>query len=180
VSFVPWLAAVLLVGHLPAEQVARISGGIAALTEQSAAIGGRTAIDIFGSPHHHLVLTQAVAAARRTLGEAAFGAGEASGRALSLAELIDELVALLEDGEHTLAPALGAEPARQSDSLISPREREVLALVVAGRSNKEIAAALFVSPYTVKAHVSSLLAKLDVDNRAQLATIAMRRGLLAD
>ena len=56
----------------------------------------------------------------------------------------------------------------------------MLALVAEGRSNKEIAEALFVAPSTVKTHVTSLLTKLDADNRAQLATIAAQRGLLAD
>ena len=58
--------------------------------------------------------------------------------------------------------------------------RDLLALVVEGRSNKEIAEHLFISLFTVKAHVASLLNKLDADNRAQLAVIAMQRGLLAD
>jgi DNA-binding NarL/FixJ family response regulator len=58
--------------------------------------------------------------------------------------------------------------------------RDVLALVVEGRSNKEIAEHLFISLFTVEAHVASLLNKLDADNRAQLAVIAMQRGLLAD
>jgi two-component system, NarL family, response regulator LiaR len=52
-----------------------------------------------------------------------------------------------------------------------------MALVVTERSNTEIAEALFVSPFTVKTHVASLLTKLAVDNRAQLAVIAMQRGL---
>lgn len=46
--------------------------------------------------------------------------------------------------------------------------------------NNEIAKALFISPFTVEAHVASLLTKLDADNRAQLAVIAIERGLLAD
>ena len=58
--------------------------------------------------------------------------------------------------------------------------RDVLALVVEGRSNKEIAEHLFISLFTVEAHGASLLNKLDADNRAQLAVIAMQRGLLAD
>jgi DNA-binding NarL/FixJ family response regulator len=58
--------------------------------------------------------------------------------------------------------------------------RDVLALVVEGRSNKEIAEHLSISLFTVEAHVASLLNKLDADNRAQLAVIAMQRGLLAD
>jgi len=57
---------------------------------------------------------------------------------------------------------------------LSPREREVLALVAEGRSNKAIAAALFVSPNTVKSHVAALLTKLEVETRVQLAALAVR------
>jgi DNA-binding NarL/FixJ family response regulator len=60
---------------------------------------------------------------------------------------------------------------------LSPREREVLALVAVGRSNKAIAEALFVSPNTVKTHVASLLNKLHADSRVQLAAIATKQGL---
>ena len=175
ISIVPWLAAVLLVERLPAEHVARLGGALARIERRSAAIGGRTAIDIFGAPHDRAVLAQAVDRARQTLGEAAFAAADAAGHTLSFAELIDELLAALEEG----APVLGTGQSKPPDGLISPREREVLALVVAGCSNKEIAESLFVSPFTVKAHVASLLSKLDADNRAQLAVIAMQRGLLA-
>jgi DNA-binding CsgD family transcriptional regulator len=89
-------------------------------------------------------------------------------------------MAVLEGAERALAPVLGPGQTRPPDSRISPREREVLALVVAGHSNKGIAEALFVSLPTVKSHVASLLAKLDADNRAHLAVIAMQRGLLAE
>jgi DNA-binding CsgD family transcriptional regulator len=180
ISIVPWLAAVLLVERLPAERVARLGGAIATIERRSVAIGGRTAIDIFGAPHDRAVLTQAVAAARETLGEAAFATAEAAGRTRSPAEIVDELLAVLEQGEHAPAPVVGMGESKQLGGLISPREREVLALVVAGCSNKVIAEALFISPFTVKAHVASLLTKLDADNRAQLAVIAMGRGLLVD
>ena len=180
ISIVPWLAAVLLVERLPAEHAARLGGAIATIERRSAAIGGRSAIDIFGAPHDQAALTQAVATARETLGETAFAAADAAGRTLSFAELIDELLAMLEARERALAPVPETGQSRQPDGLISPREREVLALVVAGRSNKAIAETLFVSPYTVKAHMASLLTKLDADNRAQLAVIAMQRGLVRD
>jgi DNA-binding CsgD family transcriptional regulator len=71
---------------------------------------------------------------------------------------------------HSVAPRVG----------LSPREREVLALVAQGQSNKEIADSLFVAPSTIKTHVTSLLTKLDACSRAHLATIAARDGLLPD
>jgi LuxR family maltose regulon positive regulatory protein len=63
---------------------------------------------------------------------------------------------------------------------ISSREREVLHLLAQGCSNQEIADALVVTVETVKRHVSSLLAKLEVDNRTQAAMRARSLGLLSD
>lgn len=60
----------------------------------------------------------------------------------------------------------------------SPREREVLAQMARGRSNKEIASALGLSEETVKRHVSNLLEKLGAQDRTQAVTEAIRRGLL--
>ena len=57
-------------------------------------------------------------------------------------------------------------------AILSPREKEVLALVAAGHTNKAIADALYVSPHTIKTHVSSLLTKLQAGTRVQLAVIA--------
>jgi DNA-binding NarL/FixJ family response regulator len=59
---------------------------------------------------------------------------------------------------------------------LSAREMEVLTLIVEGRSNKEIALALGISPQTVKNHVTSILRKLGVDDRTQAALYALRRG----
>jgi DNA-binding NarL/FixJ family response regulator len=61
-------------------------------------------------------------------------------------------------------------------SPLSPRELEVLELVAAGRTNKEIAAQLDISNQTVKNHVSSILRKLAVNDRTQAVVYAMRRG----
>ena len=70
-----------------------------------------------------------------------------------------------------LQPATG--PGRGLDALTA-REREVLAELAQGRSNREIARALHVAEKTVKAHVSSVLAKLGVQDRTQAALFAVR------
>jgi DNA-binding CsgD family transcriptional regulator len=74
------------------------------------------------------------------------------------------------------APA-ALDPAKAAG--LTAREREVLALVAEGRSNRQIAEALFISRSTVKYHVASLLNKLDADTRAQLVAHAADRGLLS-
>jgi two-component system NarL family response regulator len=61
---------------------------------------------------------------------------------------------------------------------LSPREREVLELIVKGRSNKEIGADLGVAENTVKNHVKVLLGKLDVQDRVQATTKAIQRGIV--
>lgn len=61
---------------------------------------------------------------------------------------------------------------------LSQRELEVLKLMVEGQSNPEIAAALYLSPNTVKTHVRGIMNKLAVDDRVQVAVIALRSGLV--
>ena len=60
---------------------------------------------------------------------------------------------------------------------LSAREREVAVAVGRGRSNAEIGDELFMSLATVKAHVSSILTKLDLNNRTQIALLAHDAGL---
>jgi two-component system, NarL family, nitrate/nitrite response regulator NarL len=59
---------------------------------------------------------------------------------------------------------------------LTSREREVLALVAAGISNKGIARELQVSPNTVKFHIAAILDKLDAASRAEAVVAALRRG----
>jgi DNA-binding CsgD family transcriptional regulator len=66
----------------------------------------------------------------------------------------------------------------RSDAGLTPRERDVLRLLVEGHSDPEIAAALFLAPRTVSWHVGHILAKLDVDSRTAAAAAAIRQGLV--
>ncbi|MFI0348958.1 AAA family ATPase [Actinomadura sp. 9N407] len=68
--------------------------------------------------------------------------------------------------------------ARPASNGLTGREREVLKLVAEGRNNREIAAALFISPKTASVHVSNILAKLEVTSRTQAAAKAHSEGLL--
>jgi len=63
-------------------------------------------------------------------------------------------------------------------SLLTEREREVLARVAAGMSNDQIGAALYISPLTAKTHVNRIMAKLGARDRAQLVIVAYETGLV--
>lgn len=67
---------------------------------------------------------------------------------------------------------------RLTEPEITPREREILALIAKGNANKEIAAQLGIAEDTVKQHVSRILQKLRVADRAQATAEAIRRGLV--
>jgi NarL family two-component system response regulator LiaR len=91
-------------------------------------------------------------------------------------------------GESTLPPGLttrllGAMREQQRNPSpvhrLTPRERDVLAAIAQGRSNREIARALRISEETVKSHVSSVLAKLGLADRTQAAIYALRHGVVA-
>ncbi|WP_436971581.1 response regulator [Micromonospora vinacea] len=77
--------------------------------------------------------------------------------------------------------ASGAESYEQAHerlALLTPRERDVVLAIGQGRSNAEIAGELLMSVTTVKAHVSHILTKLDLDNRTQIALLAHDGRLL--
>jgi two-component system response regulator NreC len=68
-----------------------------------------------------------------------------------------------------------------SDSfdLLTPREKEVLQLLAEGKTNKEVAALLDVSPYTIESHRTNLMEKLNVHNTAEIVLYAVRKGLVS-
>ena len=92
--------------------------------------------------------------------------------------LAPEVVARLVASYMDRPPATPADPGRLAP--LSDRERDVLALIGAGRSNAEIAAELFISLATVKSHVRHILAKLDLRDRPQAIVLAHECGLVAD
>ena len=80
--------------------------------------------------------------------------------------------------EHALsAPA--SSPDSEWVEPLSAREREVLQLIAEGRSSKEVAEVLSISPATVETHRTHILQKLDVHNTAELVLYAVRRGVVS-
>ena len=108
---------------------------------------------------------------RARLDEASFDAAWNEGRALSPDAAIAEARGLIAEA---LAPTVvpPTTDAVADPYGLTPRELEVLRLVAAGRSNREIADALFVSVPTVKRHLTNVLGKLDLPSRSALNTWA--------
>lgn len=151
------------------------------LESRSGQRGDRGRSDVSPGPYDRAGLKRATMEARIALEEAVVAAAVAAQRALTVAEVLDEALAVLEQTERaSVASPSGYVPAHEAmipAETLSPREREVLALVAEGRSNKAIAETLFVSPNTIKTHVASLLHKLHADTRVQLAAFAARGAL---
>lgn len=73
---------------------------------------------------------------------------------------------------------LRSEGASDTYELLTPREREVLQLIAEGKSNKEVAAALFVSPTTIETHRARIMDKLDLHSTAEIVLYAVRKGIV--
>ncbi len=100
----------------------------------------------------------------------------------------DELAKAIRDavsGKSTLSPEAArvlvqaTRPSKQSYADLTEREMEVLHLVVQGQSNQQIADALVISVATVKAHISSILAKLQVASRAEAIAYAIKHKIVS-
>ncbi|WP_084729574.1 helix-turn-helix transcriptional regulator [Streptacidiphilus neutrinimicus] len=108
-------------------------------------------------------------------------AGQVAAQAEELARrqgnqlLLDDLRALT--GRARLTPT-AAQPPQEETFHLTPRERDVLKLLALGRTNRQIAEELFISPKTASVHVSNILAKLDVTGRGEAAAVAYRLRLI--
>jgi DNA-binding NarL/FixJ family response regulator len=93
-------------------------------------------------------------------------------------ELLD-IIRGVHGGKRRLPAAVAQTLAEHmADEPISPRELEVLSLMAAGKRNKEIAGDLSIAEDTVKMHVRNILSKLQVSDRTEAVTIALRRGII--
>lgn len=112
----------------------------------------------------------------------------AAGQAVLDPAVQARLVAAATGGSGAAAVDPGTPPAGETDQVSGPpaalpaglstREGEVLRLIAAGRTNRDIAAALFVSEATVKTHVNNIFGKLQVRDRAQAVHYAFTHGLV--
>jgi predicted ATPase/DNA-binding CsgD family transcriptional regulator len=154
------------------EQAARLFGAADAIL---AHIGAAIWPVDKGDHDRHLVLV------RERLGEDVFAATFAAGRALALEDAIAEGFAVRDEAE--AGARAGQRPAAATANGaavpgLSPREREILRLLTQRATDREIAAALSISPRTVMHHVSSILAKLGVGNRRDAAALATRHEMV--
>ena len=145
------------------EQAARLFGTAEGLRER---------IGLGPYPTETAWKEDALAPARSQLSAAEFAAAWASGRSQSVAEAISAAIALAEE----IAASTPGQTARGHG--LTPRELDVLRLLAEGRTDREIAQALFISPRTVMRHVTSILDKLGVENRTAATRYAVDHGLI--
>jgi two-component system NarL family response regulator len=97
---------------------------------------------------------------------------------VGLSELVQTIRAV-HNGEKRIPPAIAAKLAEHmSNPQLTPRQVDTLRLIVAGLSNQEIASRLNITEGTVKAHVKAILAKFGARDRAQAASVALKRGIV--
>ncbi len=93
-------------------------------------------------------------------------------------ELVETIRAVCRGEKRIPAPVAAKLADHMATERLTPRQLDTLRLIVAGKSNLEIAHGLNITEGTVKAHVKAILAKLGARDRTQAATLALRRGLV--
>jgi predicted ATPase/DNA-binding CsgD family transcriptional regulator len=170
----PWETATVLV------QVAAlaIEAGAAELAVRllGAAAGLEQLAGVKAQPMDRQRAEQAEIDSRRQLSPEGYVAAWEVGKRLSYPEAVGEAMAMASEIEATLASQQALSSAAAKG--LTAREVEVLRLLVAGRSNPEIAAALYISRDTARTHVANILGKLGVKSRTEAADYAHRHQLI--
>lgn len=139
-------------------------------------------------PNIHIVMLTSHTTENEVIGSLSSGADAYCVKGTSVENLVTAIIAA-RDGASYLDPQVARQvmehlktPLSTEENpaigQLSQREMEVLKLMVEGQSNPEIAAALYLSPNTVKTHVRGIMNKLAVDDRVQAAVVALRAGLV--
>ncbi|MDP9364750.1 MAG: tetratricopeptide repeat protein, partial [Chloroflexota bacterium] len=148
------------------EQAVRLLGAVEALYE---AMGVVPPVDVREE------IARSTGKARAILGEDRYEAAWQAGRALPLRDAMDEAAAVTIPPERVGG---GVAPAAPTAFGLTSREMEVLRLLAEGRTNEEVAEALFISPRTAATHVRNILAKVGVESRAAAVGQAIRQGIV--
>lgn len=146
-------------------------GDLAAIDSLATALRARHLLLYLDNYEHR---REGIDRARHTLGAERFAAARERGMRMSPREIDAEIA--------RLAAMSGPAPVRiradsGADDPLSPREREVLALLAQGKTNQEIADTLYVSVRTVANHVANILGELDLGSRTAAVAWAIRHGL---
>jgi non-specific serine/threonine protein kinase len=162
--------------HWAALEAVAVLASLIGEAESSARLSGAAATAAHGRQRvlpEVVAYKQAEAMSRQRIGDHAYQEAWEAGRWMRAEEARDEVESVL-----TLAEGKGSRTTPDRDGArLTPREREVLRLLVEGCSNPEIADALFISPRTAETHVTHILAKFGVTTRAEAAARAVRVGL---
>ena len=160
--------AALAVSRGQAELATRIAGAVAAARKTVLLAGAATAgLSRSGK--------QAIDEARRMLDEGAFTRAWEAGQSLTLDDVVVDAMTFIRDlAAEPATPAVRAETAPAG---LSAREVEVLQLLAAGMTNREIAERLFLSEHTIRAHLRRIYPKLDVTTRTEAVRFAVKHHL---
>src|SRR5262249_27858207 len=162
-------------GQAQIERAAGLYGVVAALREATGALLPPPDRDNYARSMDRV---------RTQLGEAAFQQAWAAGHSMALEQAIAEALhipveaPLAQTGTPAEAPQLASAVPDRLRTL-TPRERQVLALIAKGASNRAIADTLVIAERTAEIHVSNILGKLGVTSRTQAAAFALAQGLAA-
>jgi predicted ATPase/DNA-binding SARP family transcriptional activator/DNA-binding CsgD family transcriptional regulator len=146
-----------------AQRAARLWGAAEALREE---------IGVLLQPENRKVLDPFLAAARSSLGEAAWQVALAEGRAMMPEQAIEYALSAEDPAP---SPPVIRRPSGDS-AVITPREEEVAVLVSRGLTNRQIASVLSISEHTVASHIAKTLKRLGLNSRSRLSAWVAERG----